>query len=116
MSGLIKRCIGLIRDWWQIDRVRISPREGCLLRLQVGDVLQLAGLTVTVTARHIPADAAGVRYQCTGEDGWGELWVMLNADRQADEVAWIWGGRVQRLASTSVDVYQRSWSDKPQRL
>jgi len=108
MFTLIKRCIGLIRDGWQSDRIRISPREGRLLRLHVGDVLQLAGLTVIVTARHLPTAMAGVYYQCTGENGCGELWVMLNGERQADEVVWVWAGREQRLESTQVEVYSRA--------
>lgn len=105
MSGPIERLIGLIRDWWRIDRVRISPREGRLLRLQPGDLLRLEGMTVTVTDRVVDPDVCGVHYRCEGAGFTGELRVGLDAGRQADEVVWSRQGGQQRLPAVEVEVY-----------
>ncbi len=115
MISRFDRLVRLIRDWWRIDRVRISPREGRLLRLQPGDLLQLEGMTVTVIARQVyprrvyprrvDPDASGVRYRCEGAGFGGELWVGLDAGRQADEVVWSRQGCQQRLPAVEVEVY-----------
>lgn len=103
MISRFDRLVRLIRDWWQVDRVRISPREGRLLRLQPGDLLQLEGMTVTIIA--VDPDASGVRYRCEGAGFSGELWVGLDAGRQADEVVWSRQGCQQRLPAVEVEVY-----------
>jgi hypothetical protein len=105
MISRFDRLARLIRDWWQVDRVRISPREGCLLRLQPGDVLQLEGLTVTVIAREIDPDESGVRYRCEGAGSTGELRVALDAGRQADEVVWVRENCRQHLPAVEVEVF-----------
>lgn len=105
MISRFDRLVRLIRDWWQVDRVRISPREGRLLRLQPGDLLRLEGMTVTVIARRVDPDASGVRYRCEGAGFGGELWVGLDAGRQADEVVWSRQGCQQRLPAVEVEVY-----------
>lgn len=105
MTGRLDRLARLIRDWWRIDRVRISPCEGRLLRLQPGDLLRLEGMTLTVIAREIDPDESGVRYRCEGEGLIGELWVGLVAARQADEVVWSREGCRWRLPAGEIEVY-----------
>lgn len=105
MSGRIDRLVQLIRDWWRVDQVRISPREGRLLRLKPGDLLRLDDRTVTVIARRVEPDQSGVRYRCEGAGFTGELRVALDAGRQADEVEWSWEGRRQRFPADEIGVY-----------
>lgn len=104
MSG-IDRLIGLVRDWWRVDRIRSSPREGRLLRLEPGDLLRLAGVTVTVIDRRVDPDASGVRYRCAGDGFIGELRVTLAAGRQADGIVWSREGRQCCLFAAEVEVY-----------
>lgn len=105
MTGRLDRLARLIRDWWRIDRVRISPREGRLLRLQSGDLLQLLNMTVMIVERRVEPDARGVRYRCEGGGCTGELRVTLDAGRQADEALWTGKACSQRLSVDEIEVY-----------
>ena len=82
---IFKRCFDLLRSWWQVDRVRISPQEGRLLRLQPSCVLVLDGKRIVVQTRRLERQATRlwVVYDCLAEAGAGELWVAADSVHRA---------------------------------
>lgn len=98
--------------WWQVDRVRSSPREGQLLRLPVGTVLCIAGELGEVLHRQATELAEGylVCYTCRAHDGVWELRITVphpvDAAASRAEV-WIRSrdGRQQRLAAHDIEIW-----------
>ncbi|MDX1606710.1 MAG: hypothetical protein R3202_10995 [Candidatus Competibacterales bacterium] len=105
MTTEARRLLCLLRDWWRLDRIRISPEEGRLLRLRPGALLELDGMLLQVMARRSLTAAPGVGYYCSGQGLAGELRVGLDRDRQAQTVEWIRDGRRQRLPAAAIRVY-----------
>ena len=60
----------LARAWWSMDRIRVSPREGQLLRLGPGSVIIAGTDRWVVRGREVDPTSAGrlVRYRCGGDD------------------------------------------------
>jgi hypothetical protein len=48
-----------LRVWWQQDRIRISPNEGRLLRLQIPCILTVNGNLVELTGRTVFRSSTG---------------------------------------------------------
>ena len=74
----------LVRAWWRVDRIRISPREGRLLGLEPGAVLQIGETrAVVVRRRPLPGHrgSAAVVYECQTRTGTA----VLHARRTDDE-------------------------------
>lgn len=101
----------LIWSWWRRDKIRVSPAEGRLLRLQPPCYLRLLGETVEVRARRPLPGGGGVSYECVGTEaiGVGELRVRISARglRHPPEVDWLASGAVEPcpLAADEVDVF-----------
>lgn len=57
----------LIRAWWRVDLIRTSPREGSLLRLSAGCILEIAGEFWVVESRTVGTGPAGnyLTYRCS---------------------------------------------------
>ncbi|HWL10834.1 MAG TPA: hypothetical protein VNQ76_20670 [Planctomicrobium sp.] len=65
------------RGWWNADRVRISPQEGQLWRLQPGSRLMIEEKEVTVLSRRlIETDPTGLEFTCGSADTVGLLQVI----------------------------------------
>lgn len=69
-----------IRTWWICDRIRVSPREGRLLRIQVGDLLTICGSDFEVIERSTVLSETGQLLQltCRTESGFAMLVVEVN--------------------------------------
>ncbi len=102
----LARAVGrLLHWWWRADRIRVSPREGRLLRLQPGDMLLIDGEPAVVSARQMLRDLgdARIRYCCNGPADAFKLTVRQTSDGVVIGIHR--GGRVWRLADSDVEVF-----------
>src|SRR5260221_14778876 len=92
---LYRVCLNLVARWWRTDRVRISPREGELLRLQPGCVLTVNGVPAEVRVRMVvhERDTRRGSYQCQTELGPAILEVHCADGGGAFDIVLAGGGR-----------------------
>lgn len=71
----------LIRAWWSDDRIRVSPREGRLLRLEPGDVVVVRGCAAEIRARTERRELVPPRvcYDCARSTGTARLTVLAES-------------------------------------
>jgi hypothetical protein len=96
----------LTRSWWNVDRIRVSPREGRLLRLQPPCYLLIDGRPAEVLARTLAQGDSGwtVSYECRTADGDGNLTVRMIGDSTSD-VVWTTDGVERLIASDEIEVF-----------
>ena len=107
IGSVCRACLGLVAAWWRADRVRISPREGELLRLRSGCVLIIAGKPVEVLCRQEvqTACAQGVRYEFHTDEGKAQLEVRLSENANRLEIGWSISGRIETLEEHQIEVF-----------
>jgi hypothetical protein len=100
-------CLDLIADWWRADRVRISPREGELLRLQPVCLVMIGGRPVEVLGRQeVQNDqATSVRYECRTEEGPAHLDVRFSENSSRLEIGWSKSGRIEALLEHQIEIF-----------
>jgi hypothetical protein len=105
--SVCRACVGLVAAWWRIDRVRISPREGELLRLRPECVLIIAGKPVEVLRRQEveTSCAQGVRYECRTDEGTAQLEVRKSENANRLEISWLFSGRIEALQEHQIEVF-----------
>jgi hypothetical protein len=106
MASLIGSLVALVRSWWQVDRVRVSPREGRLLRLGPSWFIRVAGCTAAIERRYVGEtdDGPYVGYVCRGTTGPCELRVGPPLQSPQPRVVWTSNGRSQVLDADEVEV------------
>ncbi len=106
-SSSVNALIGLLRSWWLVDRVRVAPREGRLLRLRPPCLIQVRSQTVEVLRRQVGQTANGpyVVYYCHNGLSPCQLWVRLVGSRQGSKVRWVEGSDELELAVDEIQVY-----------
>jgi hypothetical protein len=99
----------LVRSWYMHDRIRASPVEGRLLRVQPGDLLTVGSRDVIVVDRSVAEGPAGlcVRLICRTETGIGELHLTM-ADLETLHLIWIEAGHRCPMAAVDVQVWPRN--------
>lgn len=104
----IAELLALVRNWWQSDRVRISPREGRLLRLKPPCFVVAGSSLLRVEGRVVGQGPGGpyVMYPCTSDTGPGELWVTLGSARQSPHIRWIQDGRQAELDEMDLQIFR----------
>lgn len=107
LGRLLTTGINLLHDWWQVDRVRISPREGQLLRLRPPCLIQVCSQPVEVQQRRVGQTPQGpyIVYHCRGEFGPSELWVSPVSACHGPRVRWIANGGEQGLSVDDIQVW-----------
>jgi len=97
----------LIAAWWRCDRVRISPREGELLRLRPGSILKLRGHVAEIHSKSIQKTplATVVGYDCQTGTFPGRLDVHLGDAETRLEIVWLAGGRKEQLQPHEIEVF-----------
>ncbi|MEX0717258.1 MAG: hypothetical protein WD066_11760 [Planctomycetaceae bacterium] len=105
----------LVRAWWTADRIRVSPREGRLLRLRPGDVVVVRGCAAEVRTRTERRDALppSVTYECVAATGTARLAVFTDARGEGVSVEWIADDAhdaraLPAIDSSKVEVYPRA--------
>ena len=106
--SLFQTMLDCLRSWWRVDRIRSSPTEGRLLRLQPPAFLLIDGRTIEVTRRVIGQDRDGafVSYDCLENGSTGRLMVRLAADLGTLPVRWIGTGGERVLDERDVSVFE----------
>lgn len=96
----------LLRAWWRVDRIRVSPREGRLLRLVPPCYLEYGGDLWLVESRAVGTGAAGgyVTYRCSLEGQQGEL-TVLPAAAGREQVRWMVDQQFVDVAADEFGVY-----------
>lgn len=105
--GILACTRRLIRAWWHADRVRVSPREGRLLRLQPPCIVRIGREYAQVSRRCNGQTDAGpyVRYDCTVDNRHASLLVELNPDLKDQAVFWTVDGETERYAADDIEVF-----------
>jgi hypothetical protein len=108
ITRLLRDVFRLIASWWQVDRVRVSPHEGRLLRLEPPCVMVVESRPAEVLARTVGRTAAGpfVVYDCRSATGPCQLRVVPLGEGYVSRVSWIEDGRERELAADDVEVFQ----------
>jgi hypothetical protein len=104
---LLRALSGLIAGWWRSDRIRISPREGELLRLQPGSILMVNGIVAEIRSRAVihASRGNGVHYECQTEHGSARLKVPFPDGEQRVDIIWSAAGRNQSLLECQIEVF-----------
>ena len=105
--SVCRACLDLLAAWWRADRVRISPREGALLRLQPVCLVMIAGRPVEVLGRQEvqTTGAHGVRYECRTEEGPAHLDVRFCENAGRLEIGWSVFGRIEALLEHQIEIF-----------
>lgn len=101
----------LIETWWKIDRIRASPRDGQLLRIEPPCVVVVDERPAEVVARTLgrTADAGGgiqVDYDCRSAKGACRLRLIVTACGAIAAILWTAEGTERTISEESVEVYQ----------
>lgn len=107
LKKIVHSIAGLLRSWWQADRVRVSPSEGRLLRLGLRSVIRVAGESAVVLKRRVGHTAEGpyVVYECEGIAGSSELRVRPIGGTHHVTIRWIANGKERALSEGEIDAY-----------
>lgn len=94
--------------WWTADRIRASPAEGRLLRIQPGDLLTVAGVDAQVLGASVDTRSEGgiFRIACSTELGSGELIVPITPE-SSPELIWCSDAGSRRLTADNIQVWSR---------
>ena len=57
----LRRALELLSSWWRVDRIRVAPSEGELLRLEPPAIVTVDGEDVEIVSRSV--EGATVRYR-----------------------------------------------------
>lgn len=95
----------LLGYWWSSDRIRVSPHEGQLLRIQPGDLLTVAGVDAQVVNRSLTTEHS-LCLTCQTEAGPAELHVPTPPNR--GPVGWHTSGVCRMLTEDDILVWRRS--------
>ena len=80
----------LVSKWWMNDRIRVSPREGQLLRIEPGDVVLIGEVQMEVVTCSIFEKAAGstLCLSCRTQTGSAELQFDIATPGKASSILW----------------------------
>ncbi len=95
-----------LRVWWQQDRIRISPNEGRLLRLQIPCILAVNGNLVELTGRTVCRSSTGNYVVYRGVATGSQLPCELAVWPEQNVARWTDGGGTRSLDPGDVEVFQ----------
>ena len=98
--------VQLVCSWWQADRIRPSPREGRLLRIEPEACLRIGATMYQVKRRTEGRSTAGphLTYECESAGGRGFLRVTPTV-AGAVAVCWIRDDTERVLSEDDVEVF-----------
>lgn len=98
LQQLMNPIRSLFESWHSVDRIRISPSEGRLLRLAVGDTFVLFDSLYTVEQRRVETCDEGYNVVYTLADSAGDI-AQLSVDTTAGQTS------AGKLVSGSSDLF-----------
>lgn len=101
---LIRDLCRLCSAWWRVDRVRVSVREGQMLRIKPPCLLLISGRLVQVRDRRVDSSGSGVVYRCETHAGSGTLWVRPAPSTLHPLLHWQEGVSLQELSGEQIEV------------
>ena len=107
LGRLAEAVARLVRSWWRVDRIRVSPGEGKLLHLQPGALITIDDQRAEIVGRSTPTGDE-VIYDCRTGDATAQLVVRLCRRSHGLQVEWVEQGRSRAVAETDVIVWRRS--------
>lgn len=101
----------LIEAWWKIDRIRASPREGRLLRIEPPCVVIVDERPAEVVARTLGRSAGEggpihVDYECRSAQGACRLRLTVTACGAIGAIFWTAEGAERMVTENEVEVFQ----------
>jgi len=107
---LARDAAALLLARWRADRVRVSPREGRLLRLEPPCFLIIEGRLAEVVGREQAAGPGAplIIYSCLTDSGTGELRVSPPEAGRRLEVKWVDAAGERTLSEEEITVYPRA--------
>jgi hypothetical protein len=106
MLRLLRSVLDLILTWWNVDRIRVSPREGGLLRLVPGSIVCVAGTPLEITGRVVHGTSQGdwLQYRCSSTQADGDLWISTIPVR----IHWCQNGHECELTPDEIELWSKS--------
>ncbi len=95
-----------LRIWWQQDRIRISPNEGRLLRLQIPCILAIDGNLIELTGRTVCRSSTGNYVVYRGVATGSRFPCELAVEPEQNLVRWTDRGGTRSLDPGDVEVFQ----------
>ncbi len=117
LQDLMHSIAELLRAWWRVDRIRVAPSGGRLLRLQPPCFITIDDEAFEVSRRLVGQDAGGpfVVYECHATTGSAQLIVRLIAESHQTSIRWIGPDGEQQLDERNVSVFEPDTNPKRQR-
>lgn len=105
-SSLWNACWNLIRSWWRVDAIRVSPSEGLLLRLSPADMFEWSRMLWQIESRSVGTGATGpfVSYRCRSEERSAVLIVTPTLSGE-ERVRWLLDGCPTNATSRDFQVW-----------
>jgi len=103
MPCLYRAVLDLLSTWWRVDRIRVSPREGELLRLEPGQLIAVKGACVEICTKR--NTESGVAYECQTDNGPARLEVQCSDNASSYNMFWSTGGLSQALEAHEIEVF-----------
>ena len=106
---MIRAFLDCLRAWWQVDRIRVSPRDGSLLRLAPHCLLVIGGQSFEIAHRAVGQDADGafVDYSLRGTNGPARLLVRLMTETSQSVIRWIGPDGERPIDPCEIGVFDR---------
>ncbi|HET6422598.1 MAG TPA: hypothetical protein VFG20_02875 [Planctomycetaceae bacterium] len=97
----------LLQSWWNVDRIRASPREGAFLRLPANSILQIDGESWIIETRWVCHGVTGplVRFHCSNGITTATLEVRPSPFGN-EQLSWRSGPNVRDLHPGEIEVYE----------
>jgi hypothetical protein len=104
--GVAREFWRLVRQWWQVDRIRVSPRQGRLLRIEPPAIIRVDAMIAQVLSRSTGCNGAGpyVAYECRTERGRAQLRICP-VGLACQQVSWVEEGQAREVTEDAIEIY-----------
>jgi hypothetical protein len=101
--------LNTVRTWWDTDRIRVSPNDGRLLRIQPGDLMTIEGLDIEVLDRSLNSTERGelLQLNCRGPLGTATLTVAIDTEVINQKATWAQSGFERPIDLDEIQIWSR---------
>ncbi len=103
-----KTLLDCLRSWWRMDRIRVLPTDGRLLRLHPPCFVVIGGRSFEIAHRVVGQDAEGpfVDYNIHSQDGSARMLVRLIVETSQTVIRWIGPDGERLLDEEAISVFE----------